>query len=193
MDTLFLLLLFSCQAVSSSFQHHAVRHAGLPCPSLSPGIAQTHVLEAVTPSNHCPLLFLPSIFPSIRIFSNESAFQIRWPKYWSFSFSISQSFQCIYGCSISNEFPFQYRFLFISLRTRVIPFSSPLYQVHNPVPSTKETFSHVCWVHELCALNVQRICRKRVERSVILWVEPVKFYKGWRVVVSHGMNFLSCC
>ena len=75
--------------MSSSFQHHAVRHVGLPCPSLSPGIAQTHVLEAVTPSNHCPLLFLPSIFPSIRIFSNESAFRIRWPKYWSFSFSIS--------------------------------------------------------------------------------------------------------
>ena len=47
------------------------------------------------PSNHlilcCPLLFLPSIFPSIRVFSNESALHIRWPKYWSFSFSISPS------------------------------------------------------------------------------------------------------
>ena len=47
------------------------------------------------PSNHlilcCPLLFPPSIFPSIRVFSNESAFHIRWPKYWSFSFSISPS------------------------------------------------------------------------------------------------------
>ena len=47
------------------------------------------------PSNHlilcCPLLFLPSIFPSIRVFSNESALCIRWPKYWSFSFSISPS------------------------------------------------------------------------------------------------------
>ena len=45
------------------------------------------------PSNHlilcCPLLHLPSIFPSIRVFSNESALRIRWPKYWSFSFSIS--------------------------------------------------------------------------------------------------------
>ena len=49
------------------------------------------------PSNHlilyCPLLLLPSIFPCIRVFSNESALHIRWPKYWSFSFSISPSNQ----------------------------------------------------------------------------------------------------
>ena len=52
-------------------------------------------IESVMPSNHlilcCPLLLLPSIFPSIRIFSNKSVFRIRWPKYWSFSFSISPS------------------------------------------------------------------------------------------------------
>ena len=50
-------------------------------------------IESVMPANHlilcCPLLLLPSIFPSIMIFSNESALCIRWPKYWSFSFSIS--------------------------------------------------------------------------------------------------------
>ena len=52
-------------------------------------------IESVMPSNHlilcCPLLLPPSIFPSIRVFSNESALSIRWPKYWSFSFSISPS------------------------------------------------------------------------------------------------------
>ena len=52
-------------------------------------------IESVMPSNHLilchPLLLLPSIFPSIRVFSNESALHIRWPKYWSFSFSISPS------------------------------------------------------------------------------------------------------
>ena len=52
-------------------------------------------IELVMPSNHLilypPLLLLPSIFPSIRVFSNESALRIRWPKYWSFSFSISPS------------------------------------------------------------------------------------------------------
>ena len=52
-------------------------------------------IESVVPSNHLifclPLLLLPSIFPSIRVFSNESLLRIRWPKYWSFSFSISPS------------------------------------------------------------------------------------------------------
>ena len=52
-------------------------------------------IESVMPSNHlilcCPLLLLPSIFPSIRVFSHESVLCIRWPKYWSFSFSISPS------------------------------------------------------------------------------------------------------
>ena len=52
-------------------------------------------IESVMPSNHlipcCPLVLLPSIFPSIRVFSNESVLRIRWPKYWSFSFSISPS------------------------------------------------------------------------------------------------------
>ena len=52
-------------------------------------------IESVMPSNHlilcCPLLLLPSVFPSIRVFSTELAFHIRWPKYWRFSFSISLS------------------------------------------------------------------------------------------------------
>ena len=52
-------------------------------------------IELLMPSNHfilcCPFLILPSIFPSIRVFSNESVLHIRWPKYWSFSFSISPS------------------------------------------------------------------------------------------------------
>ena len=56
-------------------------------------LAQTHVhgvSDAIQPSHLChPLLLLPSIFPSIRVFSNESALHIRWPKYWSFSFNIS--------------------------------------------------------------------------------------------------------
>ena len=51
-------------------------------------------IESVMPSNHlilCPLLLLPLVFPSIRVFSNQSVLHIRWPKYWSFSFSISPS------------------------------------------------------------------------------------------------------
>ena len=58
-------------------------------------LVQLMSIELVIPSNHlilcCPLLLLPSIFPSIRVFSNESVLPIRWPKYWSFSLSISPS------------------------------------------------------------------------------------------------------
>ena len=74
---------------------------GLPVHYQLPELTQTHVcwvgdsVELVMPSNHLilchPLLFLPSIFPSIRDFSNESVLCIRWTKYWSFSFSISLS------------------------------------------------------------------------------------------------------
>ena len=67
---------------------------GLPVYHQLPEFTQSQV-ELVMPSNHlilcCPLLLLPSILPSIRVFSNESGLCIRWPKYWSFSFSISPS------------------------------------------------------------------------------------------------------
>ena len=71
-------------------------------------------IESVMPSNHfilChPLLLLPSIFPSIRVFSNESVLRIRWPKYWSFSFSISPSNE--YSGLISFIFSFIYLFIY---------------------------------------------------------------------------------
>ena len=61
----------------------------------SQNLLKLRSIESVTPSNHLilcrPLLLLPSIFPSIRVFSKESVLRIRWPKYWSFSFSISPS------------------------------------------------------------------------------------------------------
>ena len=66
---------------------------GLPVHHQLPESTQIHVHQVSDAINHLifyrPLLFCPSIFPSIRVFSNESALDIRWPKYWSFSFSIS--------------------------------------------------------------------------------------------------------
>ena len=68
---------------------------GLPVHHQLPGPPKPLSIESVMPSSHLilchPLLLLPSIFPSIRVFSNESALRMRWPKYWSFSFSISPS------------------------------------------------------------------------------------------------------
>ena len=67
---------------------------GFPVFQHLPKLAQTPI-KLVMPSNHfiisCPLLLLPLIFPSIRVFSSESVLHIRWPKYWSFSLSISPS------------------------------------------------------------------------------------------------------
>ena len=72
----------------------AVRQASLSFTN-SRSLLKLMSIELVMPSNHLilchPLLLLPSIFPSIRLFSNESVLHIRWPKYWSFSFSISPS------------------------------------------------------------------------------------------------------
>ena len=68
---------------------------GLPVLHHFPELTQAHVQDSVMPSNHLvlyrPLLLLPSIFPSIRVFSNESALCLRWPKYWSFIFSVCPS------------------------------------------------------------------------------------------------------
>ena len=68
---------------------------GLPVHHQLPEFTKTHVIESVMPSSHLilchPLLLLPLILPSIRVFSNESTLHIRWPKYWSVSFSISPS------------------------------------------------------------------------------------------------------
>ena len=74
---------------------HESQHARPPCPSPTPGVHPNPCPLSVMPSSHfilChPLLLLPSIFPSIRVLSNESALGIRWPKYWSFSFNIRPS------------------------------------------------------------------------------------------------------
>ena len=81
-----LWLLFSCSVVSDSLQPHELQHARLPCPSPSVGLSLLRLMciESVMPSNHlilCRPLLLPSVFPSIKVFSNELVLHIRWPKY----------------------------------------------------------------------------------------------------------------
>ena len=87
---------FSYSAMSDSLWPHGPQHARRKLSitiTNSRSLPKLMSIESVMPSNHlilcCPLLLLPSIFPSIRVFSNESVLHIRWPKYWSFSFSIS--------------------------------------------------------------------------------------------------------
>ena len=86
---------FSRSVTSNSLWPHGLQHARPPSITNSQSLLRLMSIESLMPSNHLilchPLLSLPSVFPSIRVFSNESALQIRWPKYWSFSFSISPS------------------------------------------------------------------------------------------------------
>ena len=75
-------------------QPHGLQQSGSPVHHHLLELAQTHVHQVVMPSNHlilCHPLLLSSVFPRIRVFSNESVLRIRWPEYWSFSFSISPS------------------------------------------------------------------------------------------------------
>ena len=77
---------------------HELQHARPPCPSQLPEFTQIHIHQSVMPSSHlilCHPLLLPLIPPSIRVFSNESALRMRWPKYWSFSFNINPSNELI--------------------------------------------------------------------------------------------------
>ena len=107
-------MLLSLGNKHSGFCHHSVQFSSVSqsCPTLcdtknqitacqaslsitnSRSLPKLMSIELVMPSNHlilCHLLLLPSVFPSIRVFSNESALRIRWPKYWSFIFNISPS------------------------------------------------------------------------------------------------------
>ena len=102
------LLSFSYQVVSNSLRPHPLQHPRLPCPSPSLKVfPSSHPLNWVMSSNHLilchPLLPLPSLFSSIRVFSKESVLHIRWPKYWSFSFSISPSNESSWLISFEND------------------------------------------------------------------------------------------
>ena len=109
--------------------HNTLREIRLPCPSLSPSVLKLMSIVSVRPSNHLilcrPLLLQPSVFPNIRVFSNESVLRIRWPKYWSFSFSISPSNE--YSGLISFKFDW------------FDPFSRRDSQESSPTPHSKAT------------------------------------------------------
>ena len=86
---------FSCSVISDSATPWTAAWQGSLSITNSWSLPKLMSIESVMSSNHlilcCPLFLPPSVFPSIRVFSNESALLIRWPKYWSFSFTISPS------------------------------------------------------------------------------------------------------
>ena len=135
-----------CSVVSNSLRPHGLQHARLPCPSTTAGVCSNSMsIESVMPSKHLilcdPLLLLPSIIPSIRIFSNESALHIRWP---SIGVSVSES---IVSMNVQDLFPLRLTGL-ISLLPKGLSrvFSSTTVQKHQFFGTQPSLWSnsHIC-------------------------------------------------
>ena len=132
---------------------HGLQHVRLPCPSPSLGsLFQLMSTESVMPSSHLilcrPLLILPSVFLSIRVFSSESTFRIGWPKCWSFSFSISPSNE--YSGLIQKTKP--------CLRLeptwlRLKPSQNPVWDLSPPGWDSNPAKSHSTWFQVLMKLR----------------------------------------
>ena len=139
-------LLFSCSVVSDSLRPHGLQHTRLPFPSLS-----SRACSNSCPSNHLifcrPLLLLPSVFPNIRVFSSQSALQIRWPKYWSFSISPSSE----YSGLISFRIDWLLKGLLQHHSSKAsLHWCSALVQCSHPYMTTGKTI----------ALTIQDICQQ---------------------------------
>ena len=144
------MLLFSHSVVSDSLWPHGLQHTITNSWSL----LKLMSIESVMPSNHlvlcCSLLLLPSIFPSIRVFCNELALRIRWPKYWSFSFSISPSYE--YSGLISSRMDWLDLLKGLS---RV--FSSTTIHLFGAQPSLWSNFHIHTWLLEKTQLWLDRL------------------------------------
>ena len=130
-------------------------------------------IESVVPSNHLichPLLLLPSIFPSIRIFSNESVLHIRWPKYWSFSFNISSSneysglisFRMDWLNLLADQGIFKSLLQHHSSKTSVLRCSAfCIVQLSHPYMTTGKTIALTRWtfVDKVMSLIFNMLCR----------------------------------
>jgi len=130
-------------------------------------------IESVMPSNHLilcrPLFLLPSIFPSIRVFSNESDLRIRWPKYWSFSFSISPSneysgltsFRIDWFDLLAVQGTLKSLFQHHSSKASILQHSSFMVQLSHPYMTTRKTIAlTICsFVSKVMSLLVNMLSR----------------------------------
>ena len=159
------------------------------------------------PSNHlilcCPLLLLPSIFPSTRVFSNESVLHIRWPKYWSFSFSTSPSSQYSGLISFRTDWldllavqgtlksPLQHHSSKVSILLRsahfIVQLSNPYMTTGKTITLTRQTF-----VGKVMSLLLNMLSRlvitflPRSKRLLISWLQsPSAVILKPRKIVSH--------
>ena len=181
---------FSCLVVSDSLQPHGLQHTRFPCPSNSQSLLKLMSIESMMSSNHLilchPLLLLLPPKSSIRVFSNESVLHIRWPKYWSFSFSISPSNE--YSGLISFRMDwldlFAVQGTFKSLRQHYIQkhqfFGTQLSHFKSAYEITK-----LCW----CAIKSVRHVLWRGTNDII-WILST-FEKEWGLLVKDIFTPLS--
>ena len=149
--------------MSNSLSPHEPQHARLPSFTIYQNLLELVSIELVMPSNHLilcpPLLLLPSIFPSIRVFSSELTLRIRWPKFWSFSFSISLSneysglgltsliVQCK-GVSKSSPAP---HFESINSLLLSLLYGPTLTSVHDYWKNHSFDYMDICWTSDVSA------------------------------------------
>ena len=150
--------------MSDSLRPHELQHTRPPCPSPTPRVYTNMSIESVMPSNHLilchPLLLMRSIFPSITVFSNESALRIRWPKYWSFSFNISPSSEHSGLISFRMDW-FDLLAVLGTLKSFLQLHSSKasifwhlaffMAQLSNPYMTTGKTIAFLCWQSNVSA------------------------------------------
>ena len=170
---------------------------GFPSFTISWSLLKLMSLESVMPSSHLilcdPLLLLPSIFPSITVFSNESVLHIRWPRYWSFSFSISPSNEWIFRTDFLYDWPLWSpssprdsqessptpQFKSISYSAFSLLYGPTLTSIHDYWKNHSFGYIDLCWQSNLCFL----IC--------CLSLSTIWTHFRWSVswVIVHAIHF----
>ena len=171
-------------------------------------------IKSVMPSNHlilsCPLLLLPSIFPSIRVFSSEAALRIRWPKYWSFIFSISPSneysglisFRMDWSDLLAVQGTHKTLLQHHSLKTLILQCSAFfIVQLSHPYMTTRKTIAILTFVGKVMSLFFNMLSRfvtaflPRSKHLLISWLHSLSTVDfGTQEKVCHCLQcFPSIC
>ena len=141
-----------------TLQPYVLHHPRIPCPSQSLNLLKLKSIESLIPSIHLilchPLLHLPSIFPSITVFSSELILHISWPKYWSLSISPSSEYSVLISFGLTGLISLQFKGLknffqhqFESISSSVLSFlyGSTLTSVHDYWKNFSIDYMDLCW------------------------------------------------